>query len=399
MSGSELGHEITDLPRGSDLSEEPRPGSAAWVTRIVETQWGVPPASAVLRPLASASGERLLSHTSGLWRIDLPWGPGGEQAAFVFKAQLNAAAIRPPEFHELKRRIMDICAGHGIPVPAAVPAVDGSVVVRQGGVDCELTPMLPGTARRSLTPAQASGVATTGLALRSVLDHLPDNMVTALQPYPVNPLVEEERWQVALDDALGRLLPLAGHRTDEWGRLIAPVLRQLQRCKPLLDRFAAMEADAARDASVVHGDLHRHHFLFDDDREDRVTAVLDFDNLRLGDRLLDLAWIAGTVGRVAGTWAVRQRSTAAFVRAAEGSGLLAPGEARLLMPTLLAYAVPVVVDIAKDILERNILDDLWIEYLDLLSPARMAETHTLLTGRPPGPPPASRPSALPAHGL
>ncbi|MGW4427858.1 phosphotransferase [Streptomyces tendae] len=250
--------------------------------------------------MASAAEEPLLSHTSQLWRIDLPYGPAGEHAAFVFKAQLNTAAIRSPEFHGLKRRIMEICAGHGIPVPLAVPAVDGSAVVRQDGVDCELAPMLPGTAHRSLTPGQADGVTATGLALRSALDRLPDSMVAALRAHPVNPLVEEERWQVALDDALGRLLPLAGNRTDEWGRLIAAVLRQLQRCKPLLDQFAAMEAGAARDVSVVHGDLHRHHFLFDDAREDRITAVLDFDNLRLGDRLLDLAWIAGTAGQAPG---------------------------------------------------------------------------------------------------
>lgn len=382
MSGSVPGHEITALSRDRDPGEELRPGSAAWVIGVVETHWDVPPASVALRPLASAAEEPLLSHTSQLWRIDLPYGPAGEHAAFVFKAQLNTAAIRSPEFHGLKRRIMEICAGHGIPVPLAVPAVDGSAVVRQDGVDCELAPMLPGTAHRSLTPGQADGVTATGLALRSALDRLPDSMVAALRAHPVNPLVEEERWQVALDDALGRLLPLAGNRTDEWGRLIAAVLRQLQRCKPLLDQFAAVEAGAARDVSVVHGDLHRHHFLFDDAREDRITAVLDFDNLRLGDRLLDLAWIAGTAGRVAGTWNVRQRSTATFAQAAESAGLLAPGEKCRLMPTLLAYAVPVVVDIAKDILDRDILDDLWTEYLDLLSPARMAETHALLTGLP-----------------
>ncbi|TLS47549.1 aminoglycoside phosphotransferase family protein [Streptomyces montanus] len=380
MAGSELGHPTAETLRSTDFDETPRPGSAEWVTQVVETHWGVTLGSAVPRPLASASGERPLSHTSGLWRVSPPWGRDGERTAFVFKAQLNAAAIRPLDFHVLKRRIMEICAEQGVPVAVAVPAVDGSPVVRRDGVDCELAPLLPGTARRTLTSAQAAGVASTGLTLRSVLDGLSDSLVQALEPYPVDPLVEEERWQVALDDALGRLLPLAVHRTDEWGRVIAPVLRQLEHCKPLLDRFVAADGDAARNTSVVHGDLHRHHFLFDELREDRVSAVLDFDNLRLGNRLLDLAWIARTADHVAGTRAVRQRSTTAFVKAAESAGLLGPGETRLLMPTLMAYAVPVVVDIAKDILERDILDDLWIEYLDLLSPAHMTETHALLTG-------------------
>lgn len=355
-------------------------GSARWVAQVLETHWGVPSGAASLRPLASAPGERPLSHTAGLWRVDVSRQPEAKGPVRVFKAQLNAAAHRPPEFHVLKRRVMELCAGHGIPVAVAVPAGDGSPIVRYDDVDCELAPMLPGTARRAPTPAQASAVVTTGLALRSVLDGLPEDVVRALAPHPVAALVEEERWQVALDDALERLLPLAERRTDEWGHVITPVLRQLERARPLLERSRTVGGDVARYTDVLHGDLHRHHFLFDDTAEDRVTALLDFDNLHVGNRLLDLAWTAATAGRVAGDHSTQRCMADRFLRAAGTSGLLRRGEARLLMPLLMTHTLPVVVDIAKDILERDLLDDIWIEYLDLLSPARMAAVHALLAG-------------------
>ncbi|MEU5836907.1 phosphotransferase [Streptomyces diacarni] len=345
---------------------------------MLDIHWGISPRASVLRPLRPAAG-RPLSHTSGLWRVSVSGEPGRGGGEFVLKAQLTAEALRPVAFHVIKRQVMEVCARQGIPVAVAVPALDGAPAVLRDGIGCELLPLLPGTAHQAVTPARAREIVAAGLGLRSVLDGLPEQVVRALAPYPVDPLVAQPCWRAALEDALGRLGPMAARRPDGWGRLVSGALRELERAGPLLERLTEAGEQAAGGTAVVHGDLHHRHFLFGEADRHRITGVLDFDNLRVDDRLLDLAWTAASAGRVAGGRAARREGARAFVRAAEGAGLLAPGEAGLLMPRLLAYAVPIVVDIAQDVLERDILDDLWAEYLDLLSPARMADTHALLT--------------------
>lgn len=109
-----------------------------------------------------------------------------------------------------------------------------------------------------------------------------------------------------------------------------------------------------------------------------VLALLDFDNLHAGNRLLDLAWTAETVGRLAEP--VQQADSARyFLASAREHGLLEPGAEDLLMPVLLAHSLPVIVDIAKDILERDILTPVWLGYFELLSADRRLHVHELLT--------------------
>src|SRR5690606_7018929 len=83
------------------------PGSATWVTGVLEAEWGVTRA-ARLRPLTS-EGEAPLTHTAGLWecRVD-----GRE---LVFKAQLNPDAARPADFYPLKQQLVARCRAAGVP--------------------------------------------------------------------------------------------------------------------------------------------------------------------------------------------------------------------------------------------------------------------------------------------
>ncbi|NEA69005.1 phosphotransferase, partial [Streptomyces sp. SID12488] len=155
--------------------------------------------------------------------------------------------------------------------------------------------------------------------------------------------------------------------------------------EPLLRATAGALPVSPERRAVVHGDLHHHHFLLADDPAGpagraRVTAVLDFDNLHVGDRLLDLAWVAETAGRAGGAPGAARDALGHFRTAARGAGLIDGTDLPLLMPVLIAHAVPVLVDIAKDILERDLLAPAWLSYFELLDTERRLRLHRLLTG-------------------
>ncbi|MEV4976731.1 phosphotransferase enzyme family protein [Streptomyces scopuliridis] len=356
-------------------AKEPGVGERSWAASLLASHWNLAGEHVALAPLVPAGGERPLSHVSGLWRVDIATPLPGLGPALVLKTQLNPEAARPISFHLVKRQVLEHCRERGLPVPIPVPSVGGSPVVRYEGLLAELIPLLPGTARPIMTSRQAAEVIRAGLALRATLDVLPGHLTAPLAGLPVPRLVAEENWRFALDDALTRLLPMAERRTDRWGSAVARSLHELSAAQLLL---TSVPEASAEPPAVIHADLHRHHLLFEGEDMPRLTGILDFDNLELGDRLLDLAWIAEAAARVAGGETERRRSLSAFIGRAEATSLLRPTDTGRLMPVLLAYAIPVIVDIAKDVLERDLLEDIWFEYLDLLSPGRMVGVHAHL---------------------
>ncbi|MFD8983698.1 phosphotransferase [Streptomyces sp. NPDC059564] len=348
-------------------------GTAEWVRHALATHWGEAWGEARLSPL-TVGGEAPLTHTAGLWRVAAAAGD------HVFKAQLNSEAVRPGRFHPLKDRILAHCARQGVPVLPVVPAADGRPAVRHDGVLCEMSPLCPG-AKASGGREQAAAIVATGLDLRAALDGLPSAVADELAAVHLPLMVAEEHWPAALDDAEHRLLPKAEQKAgDPWYRAAARVLRELAASAPLL-KGAAFPAEAAAPPAVVHGDLHVHHFLLAERGTPRVLAVLDFDNLHVADRLLDLAWTADTAVLACGADTGAARDVlAGFVGSGRRRGLLRPGDEERLMPVLMAHSLPVIVDIAKDILDRGILTPQWLAYFELLSPARRLAVHGLLTG-------------------
>ncbi|MEU8774276.1 phosphotransferase [Streptomyces sp. NPDC048606] len=377
-------------------------GTAQWVRHVLAVHWGGAWGDAVIGPL-TVDGAAPLTHTAGLWRVTAPDAAPGRD--HVLKVQLHAEAVRPARFDALKDRVLAHCARLAVPVLPAVRAADGRPVVRHDGVPCELLPHAPGArasggrasdgrasdgrasdGRASDGRAQAEAIAATGLDLREALDSLPRDVTAELADVHLPLLVDEEHWPTALRDALGRLLPAAerGAGDDPWRRAAARVLRELRDAEPLLPGAP----QAPTHPRVVHGDLHVHHFLLTpahppgatDDGPARVRAVLDFDNLQVADPLLDLAWTADTVALACGPDTAAAREVlAGLLRSAYRRGLMRPGDERLLMPLLLAHSLPVIVDIAKDILDRDVLEPQWLAYFELLSPARRLAVHALLT--------------------
>ncbi|MGW1976436.1 phosphotransferase [Streptomyces sp. NPDC001889] len=355
----------------------PPPGSAPWVRRLLAGRWGLDARHTLVRPLL-VDGAPPLSHTAGLWRVR---GPAGDH---VLKVRLVPEALRTPEFYGLKEEIGAHCRRHGVPVAAAIPALDGTTTVRCDHTVCELTPWYPGRPADPADPAQSAAVVRCGVRLRRALDRLPASALDRLASVPLPLLVEEEEWRAALLDAERRLLPLSAGRADAFSRRAAAALRAAVAAGPLL--HGSLGGLRAAEPAAIHSDLHPQHFIVAPRPGStapgggtwEVLAVLDFDNLHTGDRRLDLAWLAETAGRVRGDTA-RRRALAAFLDGTAGTGLLGAGDEALLMPLLMAHSLPVVVDIAKDILERGDLSDQWPAYLELLSPERRAGVHDSLT--------------------
>ncbi|QUH01952.1 phosphotransferase [Saccharopolyspora erythraea] len=345
------------------MSCSPVPGSALWVREVLEQEWR-PRSRPVVRPLSGGLGEPPLTHTAGLWAC-----ASGDRS-WVFKAQLNPDAVRDADFYPLKQGVVEHCVSRGVPAARAIPTASGAPIALRDGVVCELLPRYSDAAPHGATAEQVAEVVRTALRLRHALDEVSRATVEDLARMPVNPLVDQPDWALALGE-VEDLLKLAEARDDDWAALAGSALREVLDTEPLL-----AEAPAPRADSAVHADLHRHHFLL---RSGQVEAILDFDNLRAGDRLLDLAWTAELcLSAPAPEDPAGPESLREFARRCVDEELLEARDLRRLMPALLVFSLPVLVDIAKDILQRDILSPVWQQYFHLLSPARRARVHKIL---------------------
>jgi aminoglycoside phosphotransferase (APT) family kinase protein len=205
------------------------------------------------------------------WRFDVAWGPGGERRHLrcvmlvkVPEGQLETELA--PEFAALQ--VLHPC---GVPVPRPL------WLDRAGDAFGEpffATEWLPGVAdlelmRRAPGDPQARAVAL-GVADAAACLHTVD-------------------WEAAGVDFLPPVTAAgaAVAQLDEWQEKFAR-----QRMEPLPAMTYAFDwlrdrAPRAARVSIVHGDFRFGNVLYDDDR---VTAVLDWELVHLGDPLEDLAW-------------------------------------------------------------------------------------------------------------
>ncbi|MEU0504147.1 phosphotransferase [Nocardia sp. NPDC005998] len=130
----------------------------------------------------------------------------------------------------------------------------------------------PLVVRHALVPGQAvvSPDVEHGLAIGNFLRALHDSPATVAVRHGLPPSAETRRSRVAT---------ISRFRAD-----VVPLIPVLQRGSALaiLDAVREFPADA-----VVHGDLGPEHVLVD---EGRVSGVIDFGDVHLGDAANDLAW-------------------------------------------------------------------------------------------------------------
>jgi aminoglycoside phosphotransferase (APT) family kinase protein len=180
----------------------------------------------------------------------------------VLRLPPPGARIAGPADIPRQGRIMESLHAQGLPVPAILamspePVVDGRPFV--------LMEAVPG---QRIEEAVAAGADLVQLAGSAIL------MLRAFQAVPADQTGIGGEPAVALRAELSR-----------WAWLMERAPRELTGHGPALAERLAARMPSDRSPVLVHGDYHFGNMLF---REQRVTAVLDWEIAELGHPLLDL---------------------------------------------------------------------------------------------------------------
>ncbi|MGO1054608.1 phosphotransferase [Crossiella sp. CA198] len=335
---------------------------ADWVRAALTRGWGPEWARVPLNPLTDWLGRT----TGDSWLVHARSHP------HVLKIRLDPAEQVAPALYPLRQKVMAHCRRHGVPAPNPVPAADGGTVSWRDDLACELTPMLKGAVPNHAGQDQIVAVVRAGLRLRASLDEIPAHLVTALAAV-IRP--EPADWRRAVEQARTELLPVAAHRTDDWGRACAAMLRGVVAAEGLMAAIRPRQVAAA-----VHGSLCAKQFVLSGGRDPQVLGLLDFGALHAGDPLLDLAALADTAARVRVGETAQRRALAQFLDCAVRNNLLAEGQEQLLMPLLLTRTVPPLIEVIREVLLDGRRGPGLVEQFDLYDPMHKTHVHRLLTG-------------------
>lgn len=229
-----------------------------WVIRALERWWNV-------RVIAS---ERIVmsDHNALAWveaaegRMLLKWSiaPKGFQR-LAFAADLTTWL-----------------ADRGLPVSTPVRTLDGRVQVEDGGVSMGLQRVIGGTLLDVRDPARVHAAGATLARFHDALRDSPDRARAAGVRPPPTPLVQ----QVA-----GWLEAAPTHVPD--------------RARMALRRLLAAAPSDELPVQIVHGDYRAANVLCADSD---VVAVIDFEDLRLDHRIVELARSAVLLGTLFHDW-------------------------------------------------------------------------------------------------
>lgn len=229
-----------------------------WVIRALERWWGV---GVVLCERIVMSDHNALAWVeTAEGRMLLKW------------------SIAPEGFERLAfaADLTTWLAERGLPVSAPVPTPDGRVQVEDDGVSMGLQHVIGGTLLDVRDPAQVHAAGATLARFHDALRDRPDRARAAGVRPPPTPLVQ----QVA-----GWLEAAPMHLPER-------VQRTLRR------RLEAAPSDDLP-VQIVHGDYRAANVLCADSD---VVAVIDFEDLRLDHRVVELARSAVLLGTLFHDW-------------------------------------------------------------------------------------------------
>jgi homoserine kinase type II len=158
----------------------------------------------------------------------------------------------------------------GVPCPRLIPACSGDTAVELDGRVYEVTTFIDGDEFSPERPAQAASVGATLAGYHR-----------AVAGFPALPSPQPPRYSPSVLLGLTERLM----QRDILGDLTAQLSWYDRRAAELRARLSDA-AYAALPQLLIHGDIHRDNLLF---RGDAVTALLDFDQVSLDARLVDLA--------------------------------------------------------------------------------------------------------------
>lgn len=171
---------------------------------------------------------------------------------------------------ELRHRLLIWLRSTGFPASRLVPARSGETVVEIDGRLFEVFPFIDGDEFNPDRPAQLSGAGSILGRYHSAVEEFPDT------PFPEGPRYTP----ASLMGLTERLM-----QRDLMGELTEP-LSWYDRRAADLRRMLPDSAYLALPHVLIHGDLHRDNLIF---RGDSVAALIDFDQITVDARIVDLA--------------------------------------------------------------------------------------------------------------
>ncbi|MCJ1715520.1 phosphotransferase [Curtobacterium sp. VKM Ac-2922] len=275
--------------------------AATWAIATVRTHWGV---------AATACSRIVMSDRNALAWLDTDDDP-----------VLLKWCVESSRFPRLAAAA-DVVAwlgDRGLPVSAPVPALDGSVQVEVDGVSAGLQRVLVGELLDVDDPAAVRSVGRVVAELHDALVPYPAaGAVAAVRPTPAPLTSQVQQW-------------LEG----------APVHLPSDGLELLRTLLGALPAEPLP-VQVVHGDVRSANVLCADGR---VVGLVDFEDLRVDHRVVELARAAVLLGTRFHDWApVGADVQAAFRQAYESVSPLSSVEAAwwdvLVLWTSLAFVPP-----------------------------------------------------------
>ncbi len=234
--------------------------------------------TAALRGFGLAEPTEARSLADGL--MNRNWWVRTRENVWALKQVLDVPADQARRQHQVTRTLAQL----GLPVPPPRMTPDGDTLVDVEGIGVfAVLPWVDGVHRNGcdLAPGECrhlggllarihSGLGDHGLA--SVLTPAPESQVIAV--------TEAAKAKAKIDHYLG----LVNNRAelDEFDHLVRQRLTERQ---DLLERLAYLQPDHTRPVAPVgwvHGDFHDLNLLWSAARPSRITAVLDWDRLRIG---------------------------------------------------------------------------------------------------------------------
>ncbi len=171
---------------------------------------------------------------------------------------------------DLRQRVLSFLRTRGFPAPRLLAARDGATAVAVGGRFFEVFTFIEGD---DFNPDRAAHLSATGAILARYHE--------VIAAFPDPPPAQEPRYVPGGLHGLTERLMQRDIMGDLTGLLSWYDIRAAELHHTLAD-----SAYSALPHVLIHGDIHRDNILF---RGDVVAALLDFDQVTIDARLVDLA--------------------------------------------------------------------------------------------------------------